>query len=70
MRTLTLLTLVFAGQANVYVLRERGAMWSSRPAAVMLLAPAGDVAFIACFALGGVLMTPLARSGDWYSDIK
>jgi H+-transporting ATPase len=51
--------LVFAGQANVYVLRERGPFWSSRPAAIMLLASALDLAVVTSLAVGGVLMTPL-----------
>jgi len=60
MRTLTLLTLVFAGQATVYVLRERSHFWSSRPASIMLLASAADVAVIASLAMAGLLMTPLS----------
>jgi H+-transporting ATPase len=59
MQTLTFTTLVFAGQANVYVLRERGPFWSSRPAPVMLLASAADLAVVTSLAMGGVLMTPL-----------
>jgi hypothetical protein len=44
------------------VLRERGPLWRSRPAPVMLLASATDVAVVAllrCLPLGGVLMTRL-----------
>jgi H+-transporting ATPase len=58
-QTLTFTMLVFAGQANVYVLRERGPFWSSRPAAIMLLASALDLAVVTSLAVGGVLMTPL-----------
>jgi len=59
MRTLTFVMLVFAGQATVYVLRERGPFWSSRPAAVMLFASSADVAVVASLAIGGILMAPL-----------
>jgi len=59
-RTLTFTMLVLAGQANVYVLRERGPLWSSRPAPVMLLASATDVTIVVLLAVGGVLMTPLS----------
>jgi H+-transporting ATPase len=59
MRTFTLLMLVFAGQATVYVLREQGHFWSSHPASIMLLASSADVAIIVFFAIGGVLMAPL-----------
>ena len=59
MRTLTFVMLVFAGQATVYVLRERGHFWSSRPAAIMLFASSADVIIVTSLALGGVLMAPL-----------
>ena len=59
MQTLTFVMLVFAGQANVFVLRERGRLWDSRPAPVMLLASAADVAVVGCLAASGVLMSPL-----------
>ena len=59
MRTLTFLMLVLAGQANVYVLRERGHFWRSHPAWVMMFASAADVAIVTSLAAGGVLMTPL-----------
>jgi hypothetical protein len=49
-----------AGQASVYVLRERGYLWRSRPAPVMLFASLADVAIVSSLAPGGVLMTPLA----------
>jgi H+-transporting ATPase len=60
MRTMTLLMLVFAGQATIYVLRERSHFWSSRPAWVMMLASSADVTLLAFLAIGGVLMTPLS----------
>jgi len=59
MQTLTFTMLVFAGQGNVYVLREHGRLWRSRPAPVMLLASLCDIIVVASFAAGGVLMSPL-----------
>jgi H+-transporting ATPase len=59
MRTLTFLMLVLAGQANVYVLRERDHFWRSHPARVMLIASCSDAAVITSLAIGGVLMAPL-----------
>ncbi len=59
MQTLTFVMLVFAGQGNVFVLRERGRLWDSRPAPVMLLASAADVTIVACLAASGILMSPL-----------
>jgi H+-transporting ATPase len=62
MQTLTFIMLVFAGQANVFVLRERGRLWDSQPAPVMLLASAADVTIVGCLAASGVLMSPLPPS--------
>lgn len=59
MQTLTFTTLVFAGQGNIYVLRARGRFWRSRPAPIMLLATAVDIAVVSVFAVFGVLMSPL-----------
>jgi H+-transporting ATPase len=59
MQTLTFTMLVFAGQGNVYVLRERGRLWHSRPAPIMMLASACDVMVVGCLAAGGILMSPL-----------
>ena len=58
-QTLTFVMLGFAGQGNVYVLRERGRLWRSRPAPIMALASACDVALMSCFAAFGILMSPL-----------
>ncbi len=59
MQTLTFVMLVLAGQANVFVLRERGHLWHSRPAPVMLLASGVNVIAAAGLAAGGVLMSAL-----------
>ena len=59
MQTLTFLMLVLAGQANIYVLRERDHFWRSHPAWVMLFASFADVAIITSLAASGVLMAPL-----------
>ena len=59
MQTLTFVMLGFAGQGNVYVLRERGRLWSSRPAPIMVLASATDILLMGALAAFGVLMTPL-----------
>jgi H+-transporting ATPase len=62
LQTLTFAMLVFANQGNVYVLRERGRLWHSRPAPIMLVASACDVILVACLAAGGLLMSPLPIS--------
>jgi H+-transporting ATPase len=59
MQTLTFVMLGFAGQGNVYVLRERGRLWRSRPAPIMALASLTDVMLMGCFAAFGIAMAPL-----------
>jgi H+-transporting ATPase len=61
MRTLTLLTIVFGGQATLYVLSEHRHVWSSCPASLMLLASLADVTVMPCLAIAGLLMTPCRR---------
>ena len=72
MQTLTFLTLALAGQANIYVLRARRRFWKSRPAAVMLVASAFDVAIVTSLAACGVLMARLPAlcvGGVWLGTI-
>lgn len=59
MQTLTFVMLGFAGQGNVYVLRERARVWHSRPAPIMAFASLCDIILMGCFAAFGILMTPL-----------
>ncbi|HVW69095.1 MAG TPA: HAD-IC family P-type ATPase [Steroidobacteraceae bacterium] len=59
MQTLTFVMLGFAGQGNVYVLRERGRLWRSRPAPIVVFASLCDVTLMGCFAAFGILMARL-----------
>ena len=59
MQTLTFIMLVFAGQAVIYVVRERGRMWNSRPILPMMLFSLVDIAIVSTLAIGGTLMRPL-----------
>jgi H+-transporting ATPase len=59
MQTLTFIMLGFAGQGNVYVLRERSRLWHSRPAAIMILASCCDLVLMACLAVFGIFMAAL-----------
>jgi H+-transporting ATPase len=58
-QTVALLAVVFGNQPLLYVLRERGRLWQSRPGAWVLAASAVDVGIIATLALAGILMTPV-----------
>jgi H+-transporting ATPase len=55
-QTLMFLMLVFTGQATVYLVRERGWLWSSRPATLLLAATACDVVAVTVLATRGILM--------------
>jgi len=59
LRTLTLVNLVFSGQAIYYVVRERRCIWSSKPSAIVLASSAADLAIVPSLAFGGILMVPL-----------
>jgi H+-transporting ATPase len=51
MQTLTFIMLVFAGQAVVYVARERGPLWTSRPVLTMIFLSLVDIAIVSTFAV-------------------
>jgi H+-transporting ATPase len=59
LRTLTVVTLVFSGQAVFYVSREREHLWSSRPGQWLLVSSAIDLALISFLSIRGILMTAL-----------
>lgn len=59
LQTLAFVTVVFGNQALLYVLRERGHMWCSRPGNWVLASSVVDVTIVSVLALSGVLMEPL-----------
>ncbi|MBS0232209.1 MAG: HAD-IC family P-type ATPase [Proteobacteria bacterium] len=59
MQTLTFLTLIFAGQANTYVIRERNHFWRSSPALIMVLATVADITIVTSMAAAGLFMSAL-----------
>lgn len=60
LQTLTVVTLVFSGQAVFYVARERQHLWSSRPGKWLIISSVLDLTFISLLAINGILMKPLA----------
>ncbi len=60
LRTLAFITLVFAGQATIYVVRERRYMWHSRPGIWLLLSSMLDLGIAGALAITGTLMAPLS----------
>jgi H+-transporting ATPase len=71
LRTVTFIVMAFGTQATVYLVRERGPLWASRPAPLLVASSAGAVAATALLALSGTLMAPLpapalaAVAGAW-----
>jgi H+-transporting ATPase len=59
LRTLAAVTLVFSGQAVLYVVRERQHLWHSRPSNWLLASSVTDVMIIASLAISGIVMTQL-----------
>ncbi|MGH1572426.1 HAD-IC family P-type ATPase [Methylobacterium sp. P31] len=62
LQALTLVMLVFNGQAVFYVARERRRMWASRPSGIVVASSAADVVVIPLLAWRGILMAPLPLS--------
>ena len=62
LRTLAFVSLVYAGQATVYVVRERGRWWQSRPGGWLVLSSIADLTVASALALSGTLMAPLAAT--------
>ncbi|MCL4420827.1 MAG: plasma-membrane proton-efflux P-type ATPase [Candidatus Thermoplasmatota archaeon] len=52
--------LVFSGQLTVYVVRERGRMWSSRPSTFLMVASILDIIAISLLSVFGILVSPLS----------
>jgi H+-transporting ATPase len=59
LQTLSIVTLIFSGQAILYVVRERRHLWCSRPSSWLMVASAADLLIIATLATRGILMKPL-----------
>jgi len=60
LRTLTVITLVYSGQAIFYVSRERRHLWSSRPGSWLILSSILDITLFGTLATQGILMAPLS----------
>jgi len=56
LQTLSIVTLVFSGQAILYVVRERRHLWSSRPSTWLMVGSAADLLIISTLATRGILI--------------
>ena len=59
LQTLIFVMLVFTGQGNVYLVRERRHFWKSRPSRWLLLASVIDILAVCLLATRGILMAPI-----------
>ncbi len=62
LQTLMFVMLVFTGQANLYLVRERHHFWKSRPSRWMLLGTLADGILVSVFASQGILMAAIPLS--------
>lgn len=62
LQTFIFILLVFSGQANVYLVRERSHFWHSRPSRWLALGTVVDVLVVSVLAIQGILMTPIPLS--------
>ena len=60
LQTLVFVMLVATGQGNVYLIRERGHFWQSRPGTWLIVSSIADLAVVALMATIGVLITPVS----------
>lgn len=59
LQTLVFLMLVFTGQGNVYLVRERNRLWNSRPSRWLAMASVADVIVVSLMATTGILMAAI-----------
>jgi H+-transporting ATPase len=59
LQTLSIVTLIFSGQAILYTVRERRHLWSSRPSTWLMAASVADLLVIGTFATRGIFMQAL-----------
>ena len=59
LQTLMFVMLVFSGQGTVYLVRERGRFWHSRPSKWLLISSFCDIAVVSLLAGRGILMAPV-----------
>ena len=60
LQTVVFLDLVFSGQATLFLMRERGPFWSSRPSPAIVAASGFDVLILSVLASLGILMAPVS----------
>ncbi len=62
LQTLVFVMLVATGQGNIYLVRERGPFWRSRPSGWLLACSVADLVIVAAMATTGILMAPVGAA--------
>ncbi len=62
LKTLTVVTLTFSGQAIFYVSRERSHLWSSRPGHWLIVSSLVEISLFSTLAVAGIAMVPLSAA--------
>ncbi len=60
LQTLVFVMLVATGQGNVYLVRERGPFWRSRPSRWLVASSLADLVVVTAMAAMGILMAPVS----------
>jgi H+-transporting ATPase len=60
LQTLVFVMLVFTGQGNVYLVRERRHFWQSRPSGWLVLSSCADIVAVGLLATKGILMAAIS----------
>jgi H+-transporting ATPase len=60
LQTLVFVMLVATGQGNVYLVRERGPFWRSRPSRWLIVSSVVDLVVVTGMAAMGILMAPVS----------
>jgi H+-transporting ATPase len=60
LKTLTFATLIFSSQAGIYLLRERGHFWRSRPSGFLIVSSVVALSVTALLSLQGILMSAVS----------
>ncbi|MGB5949937.1 MAG: plasma-membrane proton-efflux P-type ATPase [Parvibaculum sp.] len=60
LQTLVFVMLVATGQGNVYLVRERGPFWRSRPSRWLVASSLADLVVVTAMAATGILMAPVS----------
>ena len=62
LRTLSVVAIVYGGQATIYAIRDRRQLWGLRPTIWLVLSSIADLLIISTLAIRGIAMAPVSSS--------